>query len=85
MHEMVKTQKRYYLHNTRSAYFPVNRRLHRVRERERERPKEIERVPMSIHEMVKKQKQYYICNMRSAYIPIDSRLHRERETGCVHP
>ena len=37
IHEMVKTQKWYYLHNTRSAYFPINRRLHRERERERER------------------------------------------------
>ena len=35
--EMVKTQKQYYLHNTRSAYFPIDRRLHRERERERER------------------------------------------------
>ena len=35
--EMVKTQKWYYLHNTRSAYFPINSRLHeRGRERERE-------------------------------------------------
>ena len=37
IHEMVKTQKRYYLCNTRSAYFPMNRRLHRERERARER------------------------------------------------
>ena len=35
--EMVKTQKQYYVHNTRSAYFPINRRLHREREREREK------------------------------------------------
>ena len=34
--EMVKTQKWYYLHNMRSAYFPIDRRLHRERERERE-------------------------------------------------
>ena len=33
--EMVKTQKWYYLRNKRSAYFPINRRLHRVQERER--------------------------------------------------
>ena len=31
--EMVKTQKWYYLHNMRSAYFPIDRRLHRERER----------------------------------------------------
>ena len=38
IHEMVKTQKWYYLHNTRSAYFPIDRRLHREREQgERER------------------------------------------------
>ena len=35
--EMVKTQKWYYVHNTRSAYFPIDRRLHRERERARER------------------------------------------------
>ena len=37
IHETVKTQKWYYLHNMRSAYFPINRRLHREREQERER------------------------------------------------
>ena len=68
---MVKTQKWYYLHNMRSAYFPINRRLHRERaERERE--------AMSICEMVKTQKWYYVHNMRSAYFPIDRGLHRER-------
>ena len=36
IHEMVKTQKWYYLHDMRSAYFPINRRL-RERERERQR------------------------------------------------
>ena len=40
---MVKTQKWYYLHNMKSAYFPINRRLHRVREREQERKRERER------------------------------------------
>ena len=35
IYEMVKIQKWYYLRNTRSAYFPINRRLHRERERER--------------------------------------------------
>ena len=34
---MVKTQKQYYLRNMRSAYFAINRRLHREGERERER------------------------------------------------
>ena len=33
--EMVKTQKWYYLHNMRSAHFPIDKRLHRERERER--------------------------------------------------
>ena len=33
--ETVQTQKWYYLHNTRSAYFPINRRLHGEKERER--------------------------------------------------
>ena len=28
MHEKVKTQQKYYLHNMRSAYFPINRELH---------------------------------------------------------
>ena len=37
IHETVQTQKWYYLHNARSAYFPINRRLHRKRHRERER------------------------------------------------
>ena len=36
--ETVHAQKQDYLHNTRSAYFPINRR-----EREREREREIER------------------------------------------
>ena len=31
--ETVQTQKWYYLHNTRSAYFPINRRLHGERQR----------------------------------------------------
>ena len=39
----MKTQKWYYLHNTRSAYFPIDRRLHRERERERVRERERER------------------------------------------
>ena len=34
---MVKTQKQYYLHNMSSAYFPMNRILHRERERVRDR------------------------------------------------
>ena len=41
--ETVKTQKWYYLHNTRSAYFPINRRLYRERERERARERARER------------------------------------------
>ena len=76
--ETVKTQKWYYLHNMRSAYFPINRRLHSKRERE----------AMSICEMVKTQKWYYLHNTRSAYFPINRRLHRERERererGYVH-
>ena len=36
-HETVKTQKWNYLHNTRSAYFPTDRRLHRERLRESKR------------------------------------------------
>ena len=66
--EMVKTQKQYYVHNMRSAYFPIDRRLHSERERARERE------AMSIHEMVKTQKQYFLCNMRTAYFPINRRL-----------
>ena len=61
--EMVNTQKWYYLHNTRSEYFPQER----------------EREAMSIHEMVKTQKWYYLCNTRSAYFPINRQLQRERE------
>ena len=34
--EKEKTQKGYYLHNMRSAYFSINRRLHGEREREQE-------------------------------------------------
>ena len=41
--ETVKTQKWYYIHNSRSAYFPINRRLHRESKREREREQEKER------------------------------------------
>ena len=78
IHETVKTQKWYYLCNTRSAYFPIDRRLHREREREREQ----EREAMSICEMVKTQKWYYLHNRRSAFFPIDRRLHRERERLC---
>ena len=37
IHETVKTQKQYYLHNTRSAYFPFDRGLHRESKRERGR------------------------------------------------
>ena len=40
---MVKTEKWYYLHNMRSAYFPINRRLLRERERGRERGRDRER------------------------------------------
>ena len=48
--EMVKTQKWYYVHNTRSAYFPINRRLHRERavKCERERARERERLCPSV-------------------------------------
>ena len=99
MHETVKTQKLYYLHNTRSAYFPINRRLHRDRVRERQRERETERErevvreqetererkkeAMSIREMVKTQNQDYLHNTRSAYFPINRRLHRKRESVCV--
>ena len=41
--ETVKIQKWYYLHNMSSAYFPINRRLHRERARERERETDEER------------------------------------------
>ena len=67
----VKTVKWYYVHNMRSAYFPINRRLCRERDRVRE--------AMSICEMVKTQKWYYLHNARSAYFPMDRGLHRERE------
>ena len=74
---MVKTQKWYYPHNTRSAYFPINRRLYRERAWEREQERAWETKAMSICEMVKTQKWYYLCNTRSAYFPTDRRLHRE--------
>ena len=48
IHEMVKTQKWYYLCNTRSAYFPINRRLQREREREREQERDRERLCPSV-------------------------------------
>ena len=82
--ETVKTQKWYYVHNTRSAYFPFNRRLHRenkrVKEQEKERARE--KKAMSTCETVKTQKWYYVHNTRSAYFPINRRLHRERERLC---
>ena len=40
-HERVKTHKWYYICNMRSAYFPINGRL--IRERERARERETER------------------------------------------
>ena len=40
---MVKIQRQYYLCNIKSAYLPVNRRLHREREQERMRETERER------------------------------------------
>ena len=43
IHKMVKTQKWYYLHNMRSAYVPINRRLHRERQTDRQSEKEQER------------------------------------------
>ena len=73
IHETVKTQKQYYLHNTRSAHFPFDRGLCIEREQERERE------AMSIHEVVKTQIWYYLHNTRSAYFPIDRRLHRYRD------
>ena len=42
IHEMVKTQQQYYLHNMRSAYF-LSIGDHIERERERESKKETER------------------------------------------
>ena len=56
----------------RSAYFPINWRLHGERDRERDR--EIEREAMSICEMVKTQKWYYHCNTRSGYFPINREI-----------
>ena len=38
--EMVKTHKWYYLCNTKSGYFPINRTLHSDRKREREEERE---------------------------------------------
>ena len=48
IHETVKAQKRYYLHKTGSAYFPINKRLHRERVREREREYERDRLCPSV-------------------------------------
>ena len=73
IHVMVKTQKWYYLHNTRSAF---SLSIGDCVKRERVRDK---REAMSICEMVKTQKLYYLCNMKSAYFTIDRKLHRERE------
>ena len=39
----MKTQKQYFLHNMRSAYFLFNRRIPRERERERETVQDGER------------------------------------------
>ena len=45
----VKTQKQYYLHNMRSAYFPIDRRLHIYREREVRDSERAERVRGYFH------------------------------------
>ena len=75
--ERESTHKLYYIHHMRSAYFPINRTLHREereREQERERQKERERDRKRKRcEMVKTQKQYYHLNMRSAYFSINRR------------
>ena len=67
----MKTQKWYYFCNMISAYFPINRILHRERERQKER----ERC-----EMVKTQEQYYLC-IRDLHISlsIGDYLERKRE------
>ena len=76
IHEMVKTQKWYYLHDMRSAYFPINRRLHRENKRESKREK-----AMSLCETVKTQKWYYVHNTRSAFsLSIGDCVKRERES-----
>ena len=67
--EMVKTWKQYYVHNTRSAYFPREREIGAI----------------SIFEMVKTWKWYYVHNTRSAYFPMDQRLHRARERERLCP
>ena len=60
IHETVKTQKQYYLHNMRSAYFPIDRGC-TEKERGRERERGSEREAMSIHvKLVKTQKWYYL-------------------------
>ena len=65
--ETVKTQKWYYVHNMRSAYFPFDRRLCVCRERERLLPS----VKWSTW------KWYFVPNTRSAYFP------REREVMSI--
>ena len=82
----MKTWIRYYLHHTKSAYFPIDRRLCVERESKRERARE--REAMSICETVKTQKWYYLHNMRSAYFPIERdciEREREQERGYVDP
>ena len=93
----METRKWYYIRNMRSAYFPINSRLHRERKRETDRDRQSERQrervikrERDVHrergEMVKTHKQYYVRNMTSTYFLINRRLHRERERekkNCV--
>ena len=68
----------------RSAYFPIDRGLHRERESKRERE------AISICQMVKTQKWYYLHHTRSAYFPVNRRLcvcverEQEREAMSIH-
>ena len=85
---MVKTQKRYYLCNTRSGYFPINRRLHRGKERGYVHLWTGENTVTDLHISLEREREtgyvhpwnliwYYLCNMRSGYFPINRSLHRD--------
>ena len=65
----------------RSAYFPINRTLHRGEREtagERERKRKRQRC-----EMVKTHKWYYLHHMTSAYFAINRTLQRDNEIGIM--
>ena len=80
IHEMVQTQKWYYICHMRSAYFPINRRLHRERAREREREKPYPSVKQCKH---RNSTISVIWDMHIS-LSIGDCIEREREAISIH-